>query len=61
MSRTFRYIKNDDALKTFKEFRDTILSQRPVIIARHGDYSLLMERLGNDVLGIKIINDEKKG
>lgn len=60
MSRTFRYIKNDDALKTFKEFRDTILSQRPVIIARHGDYSLLMERLGNDVLGIKIINDEKK-
>ena len=60
MSRTFRYIQNDDALKTFKEFRDTILSQRPVVIARHGDYSLLMEKLGTDVLGIKIINDEKK-
>ena len=59
MSRTFKYIQNDDALKTFKEFRNTILAQRPVVIARHGDYSLLMEKLGDEILGIKIINNEK--
>ena len=44
MSRTFRYIQNDDVLKSFKEFRDTLLSERPVIIARHGDYSLYWKR-----------------
>lgn len=59
MSRTFRYIQDDDALKTFREFKDTVLSERPVVIARHGDYSLLMEKLGESVLGLKIVNNEK--
>lgn len=60
MSKTFRYIQNDDALRTFIEFKDSLLSQRPVIIARHGDYSLLMEKVSDSVLGLKILNDEKK-
>lgn len=60
MSKTFKYIQYDDALKTFKEFRDTILSERPVVIARHGDYSLLMEKAVDGNLGLKILNDEKK-
>ena len=60
MSKTFKYIQNDDALKTFLEFRDTILAERPVIIARHGDYTLLMEKAVDGNLGLKILNDEKK-
>ncbi|WP_029231622.1 hypothetical protein [Butyrivibrio sp. VCB2006] len=60
MSRTFRYIQNDDVLKSFKEFRDTLLSERPVIIARHGDYSLFMEKKSDNELGLRIMNDEKK-
>ncbi len=60
MSKTFKYIQYDDALKTFKEFRDTILSERPVVIARQGDYSLLMEKAVDGNMGLKILNDEKK-
>lgn len=60
MSRTFRYIQNDDVLKSFKEFRDTLLSERPVIIARHGDYSLYLEKKSDNELGLRITNDEKK-
>lgn len=59
MSRTFRYIQNDDVLKSFMEFRDTILNERPLVIARHGDYSLLMERVSEKTLGLKIINTVK--
>jgi hypothetical protein len=59
MGRTFRYIQNDDVLKSFREFQDSILSERPVVIARHGDYTLQMEKLEQDVLGLKIINNEK--
>ena len=60
MSRTFRYIQNDDVLKSFKEFRDTLLSERPVIIARHGDYSLYLEKKSDTELGLRIMNEEKK-
>ena len=45
MGRTFRYIQYDDVLKSFREFQDSILAERPVIIARHGDYVLQMEKL----------------
>lgn len=59
MSKTFRYIQNDDVLKTYKELRDTLLSERPVIIARHGEYSLQLLSLSHDTLGLNIINNEK--
>ena len=60
MSKTFRYIQNDDVLKSFKEFRDSILSERPVVIARHGDYSLYLRSLSHDTLGLTIENTAKK-
>lgn len=59
MSRTFRYIQNDDVLRTFVELKDTTLAERPLVIARHGDYSLLLVKLEDDVLGLKIKNNEK--
>lgn len=60
MSRTFRYIQNDDVLKSFNEFKDTILVERPVVIARHGDYSLFLIRISDGELGLKIENTVKK-
>jgi ribosomal protein L20A (L18A) len=59
MSRTFTYIKNDDVLKSFREFQDKILLERPLVISRHGDYSLLLERVSEKTLGLKIINTVK--
>ncbi len=59
MSKTFRYIQFDDVLRTFTELKDTTLAERPLVIARHGDYSLLLESRGEDSLGIKTINTEK--
>ena len=60
MSRTFRYIQNDDVLKSFNEFKDTILAQRPVVIARHGDYSLFLIRVSDGELELSIENTAKK-
>ena len=59
MSRMFRYIQNDDVLKSFLEFRDSILRERSVVIARHGDYSLYLKEISQDVLGLTIENTEK--
>ena len=59
MSRTFRYIQNDDVLKSFIEFKDNILNERPVVIARHGDYSLFLSRVSCDELGLSIENTAK--
>ena len=59
MSRLFRYIQNDDVLKSFLEFRDTLLKERPVVIARHGDYSLYLKTISNDELGLTIENTAK--
>ncbi len=59
MSRTFHYLQNDDVLKSFKEFRDTMLSERPLVIARHGDYSLYMRSLTRDTLGLTIENTDR--
>ena len=60
MSRTFRYIQNDDVLKSFIKFKDSILIERPVVIARHGDYSLTMTRVSDNSLRLTILNSEKK-
>ncbi len=60
MSKTFQYIQNEDVLRTYNELKDTTLAVRPLVIARHGDYSLLLESMGEDTLGLKIMNDEKK-
>jgi hypothetical protein len=59
MSKAFRYIQNDDVLRTFNELKETTLKERPLVIARHGDYSLLLESHGDDTLGIKIVNNDK--
>lgn len=58
MSRTFRYVQNDDVYKAFMEYRDSLLSERPVVIARHGDYSLYMRCLSKNELGLSIENTE---
>ncbi|SFP79526.1 hypothetical protein SAMN04487928_10875 [Butyrivibrio proteoclasticus] len=60
MSKTFRYIQNDDVLKSFNEFKNTILVERPVVIARHGDYSLFLIRISDGELGLTIKNMVKK-
>ena len=60
MSRTFRYIQNDDVLKSFIKFKDTILIERPLVTARHGDYSLTMTRVSDNSLRLTILNSEKK-
>ena len=59
MGRTFHYIQNDDVLKSFKEFKDSVLRERAVVIARHGDYSLFLLYLSDDELGLKLENTEK--
>ena len=59
MSKTFKYIQNEDVLRTFTELKDTTLTERPLVIARHGDYTLLLENRGEDALGLKTLNTEK--
>ena len=59
MSKTFKYIQNEDVLKTFTELKNTTLAERSLVIARHGDYNLLLERRGDDALGLKILNTGK--
>ncbi len=59
MMKTFKYIQNDDVYKAFLEMRNTILKERPVIIARHGDYTLYLKCVSENVLGITIRNSER--
>ena len=59
MSKTFRYIQYEDVLRTFNELKDTTLNERPLVIARHGDYSLLLEKRRDDVLWLRTMNTEK--
>lgn len=56
MSRLFRYIKNDDVVKSFGELKTTVLKERPVVIARHGDYTLFLKLISDDILGITVEN-----
>ena len=60
MSRTFTYIPNEDVLQSFIKFRDSLLLERNVVIARHGDYSLSLKCLDRDTLGLILTNDVKK-
>ena len=60
MSRTFRYIQNDDVLKSFSELRDSVLRERPVVIARHGDYTLMLKYISDHELGLEIKDTERK-
>ena len=59
MSKTFKYIQNDDVLRTFNEMKNTTLAERPLVIARHGDYSLLLEKRGDETLGLKTVDTVK--
>ena len=59
MSRMFRYIQNEDVVKSFLELKDSVLKERPVVIARHGDYSLFLKRISEKELGITIENTVK--
>ena len=59
MGRTFHYIQNDDVLKSFVEFKDSVLRDRAVVIARHGDYSLFLKYIPDDELGLAIENTQK--
>ena len=59
MSKLFRFVQNEDVLKSFEEFKDSVLLERPVVIARHGDYSLFLLYLSDDELGLKLENTEK--
>ena len=59
MSRLFRYIQNDDVVKSFSELKNTVLRERPVVIARYGDYSLFLKLISDNELGITIENTYK--
>jgi ribosomal protein L20A (L18A) len=60
MSRLFRFIQNEDVYKSFQELKSTVLLERPVVIARDGDYSLFMKRLSDDDLQLVTENTAKK-
>lgn len=59
MSRTFQYVPYEDVLKSFLEFRDSVLLERPVVIARHGDYSLFLKVVSENELGLSLENTER--
>ena len=56
MGRTFQYIKNEDVLKSFIKYKDSLLDERAVVIARHGDYSLFLEKESDKILRLSIKN-----
>jgi hypothetical protein len=60
MSRLFRFIQNEDVYKSFQEFKSTVLLERPVVIARDGDYTLFMKRLSDDELQLVTENTAKQ-
>ena len=58
MSKLFRFVQNEDVLKSFEEFKDSVLLERPVVIARHGDYSLYLKNISDDELGLTIEDED---
>ena len=60
MSRTFHYIQYDDVLRSFIKFKDSILNERPVVIARRGDFCVNMTKISDEILGLTLENTEKK-
>ena len=59
MGRTFRYIQNEDVLKAYMDFKETVLKERAVVIARHGDYSLFLKTVSDNQFGLSIENTER--
>ena len=59
MSRLFRFVQNEDVLKSFEEYKDTVLLERPVVIARHGDYTLFLKRVSDKELELTTENTKK--
>ncbi len=60
MSKLFRFVQNEDVLKSFEEFKNTVLLERPVVIARHGDYALFLRRKSDNELELTTENTLKK-
>ena len=60
MSKLFRFVQNEDVLKSFEEFKNSVLLERPVVIARHGDYTLFLRRISDDELELTTENTLKK-
>ncbi len=60
MARMFRYIQNEDVLRTFMDLKNTVLSERPLVIARHGDYSVFLRYVSDNQLGLSVENTEKR-
>ncbi len=60
MSKLFRFVQNEDVLKSFEEFKDSVLLERPVVIARNGDYTLFLRRISGDELELTTENTHKK-
>ncbi len=59
MSKLFRFVQNEDVLKSFEEFKDSVLLERPVVIARNGDYTLFLRRKSDDELELTTENTLK--
>ena len=60
MSKLFRFVQNEDVLKSFEKFKNSVLLERPVVIARHGDYTLFLRRISDDELELTTENTLKK-
>ncbi|WP_026521108.1 hypothetical protein [Butyrivibrio sp. VCB2001] len=59
MSKLFRFVQDDDVLKSFEEFKNSVLLERPVVIARNGDYTLFLRRVSDDELELTTENTKK--
>ncbi len=59
MSKLFRFVQNEDVLKSFEEFKDSVLLERPVVIARNGDYTLFLRRVSDNELELTTENTLK--
>ena len=60
MSRLFRFVQNEDVIKSFEELKNSVLLERPIVIARHGDYTLFLKRVSDDELELTTENTLKK-
>jgi hypothetical protein len=52
-------VQNEDVLKSFEEFKDSVLLERPVVIARNGDYTLFLRRVSDNELELTTENTLK--
>ena len=56
MSRMFRYIQNEDVVKSFRELSKSVLRERPVIIARQGDFTLFLKYITDISFSVTVEN-----